>query len=71
MSNFLSKEDRLKSRVLMAKANIPSARVGVLYVRQFPDTDVSELRRVLNLRGTNEIITKRLEFLAALYPAPR
>tara|TARA_R110000772_G_scaffold57185_1_gene129693 strand:- start:414 stop:617 length:204 start_codon:yes stop_codon:yes gene_type:complete len=62
----LSKADNLKSRVLMAKANIPFVKISSEFIERFPKY-IGEEERVKNmllLRNVQEGMLKDLEIFS-------
>jgi hypothetical protein len=62
----LSKADSLKSRVLMAKANIPFVKISSEFIERFPKY-IGEEERVKNmllLRNVQEEMLKDLEIFS-------
>ena len=65
----LSKNDKLKNRVLIAKSNIPLYKIKEAFIKRYGEVDWSEsqVKAWLNLQGTNEKFTEALEEMAGSF----
>ena len=67
---MLSSSDKLKSRVIMAKALIPYYQIVGEFIKEFPEWEGQEkqLKNLFGLKSADETFTKHLEQWAKQFP---
>tara|TARA_S200002703_G_C3800972_1_gene247538 strand:- start:2908 stop:3147 length:240 start_codon:yes stop_codon:yes gene_type:complete len=65
----LSKNDKLKNRVLIAKSNIPLYKIAEAFQERYSGEGFTDkqVKQWLNLQGSNKVFTEALEEMAGSF----